>query len=251
MIRALFYLFVFILGLGFAALWQGQMHHLRYVLPGFLPTALPAWTDQIEDSARLRGGEMVIKEGALHPELTLRWTAIAPNTEGLQWMLSLTGQGVDVSADLLVPFWPDRAFLRNGRGTMLLNDLVAGSGVGGAVRINRATGRLDGLLDHPQPSGGLTATVQRITLDGARLGEGPLRIELSADGGLSGTIALRDGLTDIDGTLSASPGAAMGQLDVAVKDVTTLPAAARGALERIGEVNGNALRLSLPLPVPF
>ena len=247
MIRSLFYLIIFIVGLAAAALWQGEMHHLRRVLPA----PLPAWTDQIDDSARLRGGEMQIKAGALRPALTLRWKAIAPNTEGLRWSLFVTGQGVDLSADLVLPVWPDQAFLRNGRGTVLLDNLVAGSGIGGVLRINRVTGRLDGLLDQMQPSGRLTATAQRITLDGARLGEGPVRVDLSTDGGISGTIALRDGVTDIDGMLSGTSGAVLGQLDVTVEDVTRLPAAARGALERLGKLDGSTLRLSLPVPLSY
>jgi hypothetical protein len=247
MIRSFFLLIVFVIGLAAAALWQGQMYHLRRVLPA----SLPAWTDQISDTARLRHGEMRIETNFLRPALTLRWQVLAPNSDGLRWALFLTGQGVDIRADLLLPFWPGQVILRNGSGTVPLDDLVDGAGIGGVVRIDRATASIAGLLDQPRPGGDLTATLQRITLDGAPLGEGPLRVELSAEGGLSGTLALRGGLTDIDGALSGTWGAVLGQLDVTVGDVTRLPAAARGALERLGELNGTTLRLSLPVPLPY
>jgi len=251
MIRSFFLLVIFVIGLAAAALWQGQMHHLRRVLPSVVPVNLPEWSDQISDAARLRAGEMDIDAGPLRPKMKLRWKAVAPNGEGLRWAIFLTGQGVALEADLLVPFWPDRILLRNGRGTVALTELGQGAGIDGMVQVDRLTGRMDHLGKTPGISGLLSATLQRVAVDGVGLGEGPLRLEMAETGEVSGTLALRGGGTAIDGLLSGARGVALGQLDVTVADVTRLPAAARGALERLGDVEGTILRLQLPVPLQY
>lgn len=125
MIRLLFYLLVFALGLAVAILWFGEMRHLRQALPG----KLPIWTVPIDDRATLRNGKAELNLPGT-PELVARWAAKAPDGNGLNWDLSVIGGGISLRADLSVPPWPLLAKIRNGQGTIALESLTNGQSRG-------------------------------------------------------------------------------------------------------------------------
>lgn len=242
MIRFLGLLLIFCAGLAGAAVWLGQMHHLRRAVP----EGLPAWTMGISDNSGVRQGEMTLAAQDALPPLTLGWAAKPPTAEGMRWDLRLTGEGVDVDAELLLPFWPDRALIRNGGGGVLLADLP-GSSADGLIALTGLTGQVADLWRAPQPSGILTAEARRLSAEGTSLGGGPITGAMDASGTWQIDTTLSGGVSAIEGRISGTLTDASGLLDVTVANPAALPRATRRVLSALGTTQGTALRLTLPL----
>jgi hypothetical protein len=112
-IRYLFYLLIFLLGLASAAVFLGEMRHLRQAAPG----PLPGWTEAIADEARVPEGRAQIALGLL-PLGSLEWDSMAARLDGLHWQLRLLGPGLAAQAVLRVPYWPQEGHLQSGRGRL-------------------------------------------------------------------------------------------------------------------------------------
>ena len=113
MIRFLLKLLIFLAGLAAAAIWFGEMRHLRQAAPD----QLPFWTGVVLDDARIPTGSAGIALPA-GPGAELVWTDMRPGATGLTWKLDLSGDAIAVRAELLVPYWPGMATVRNGQGTL-------------------------------------------------------------------------------------------------------------------------------------
>ncbi|MEL7116088.1 MAG: hypothetical protein AAGP08_10925 [Pseudomonadota bacterium] len=124
MIRLLFHLVVFAIGLGAALLWFGEMRHLRQVI-----SPLPAWAALIDSDARVLRGAARAPDG-IEPQMALRWQAETPRVDGLHWALTLSGNGVEAIASAVLPFTAEKLIIRRGRGTISLEDLTNGSAAG-------------------------------------------------------------------------------------------------------------------------
>jgi len=242
MIRLLGFLLIFGIGLAGAAVWYGQMHHLRRALPD----NLPVWTAEISDISGLRQGRMTRAEQGILPAISLIWTARTPTAEGLLWDLQLTGEGIDLRVELLLPYWPGKALIRNGSGTVALANLP-GSNAEGLVTLTALTGEVTDLFGTAQPRGGLRAEAKGISVDGTRLGAGPITGELDASGVWQAEAALSGGVSAINGRISGALPDAHGVLEVTIADASALPQATRRALSRFGTAQGDGLRLTLPL----
>jgi hypothetical protein len=239
MIRFLLILPVFLGGLGAAGLWLGQMHHLRLALPD----GLPGWTDGVTDRSGARQGEMLLPAEGPRPELRLDWTARGLGAEGALWDLRLSGEGVEIGAEMVLPWWPDRVLLRDGRGTVALAGRA--EGLAGIVALTGLTAELHG-SSPGDLSGTMTAEARGIALGDAALGAGPVTGRIAAgqwalEGALSG--GLSPGTAQATGDLAARSG----ELVLVVEDAAALPAQARRALGALGQEEGAALRVELPL----
>ena len=71
MIRFLFWLLVFAMGLAAAVVWKGEMHHLRRAVP----EGLPDWTAPIADEAGVLQGRAVLPVAEGLPAMELLWSA--------------------------------------------------------------------------------------------------------------------------------------------------------------------------------
>ncbi|KMW59437.1 hypothetical protein AIOL_004419 [Candidatus Rhodobacter oscarellae] len=162
MIRALFYLIVFVAGLGAALAWFGEIRHLRMAFGD----DLPQWTQAINDDAGMRQGSAGIAVPG-QPEILLRWRAVAPDLDGLHWELKLSGDAIEARAELLLPWWPQDAVLRNGRGS-------ASDGVNGVLRLSNIEGKLPVLNRKSRGPGQITVTFDPES--GVPKGFGPLGV---------------------------------------------------------------------------
>ncbi len=121
MIRLLFRLLIFALGLVIAALWFGQMHHLRAVVPD----QLPAWSLGIAENASVRRGSGIFVIGASGQGIEVTWAAKRLDQTGFHWDITANGDGLSFEGDVTLPFWPDR-LLFDSRGTVDLEVLTSG-----------------------------------------------------------------------------------------------------------------------------
>jgi len=131
MIRLILYLVIFIIGLALAALWFGEMRHLRQAIDD-----LPFWTIVIADDARVPQGEAAAPTPL--GKVTLNWDLEGLRTDGVHWDLTMSGVSVEARADLAVPFWPQHGIFSNGKGTVSVG--------GQLIRVTEIEGRLP-LLD--------------------------------------------------------------------------------------------------------
>lgn len=248
MIRALGLLLLFAVGLAAAALWSGQMHHLRRALPD----QLPGWSVTIADDAGLRAGQAEWPAAGNRPAIKLAWIVKAPGAEGLLWDLRATGQGIDIQSELLLPYWPVKAIIRNGSGGVDLEQWPAQSAdlaLKGLINVQEMDLRLGDLFGTPTPHGTLTGAARTIAVNGADLGTGPLTAQLDEAGDWQAKLVLAGGISDAEATLSGTLSAILAQLDLFVADASALPESAARALTSLGQSDGAGLRLSLPVPL--
>ena len=183
MIRLLIYLVVFLLGGAGAMAWFGEMRHVRQAVPD----QLPKWTALIEDDARVFDGSATWGVPGL-PNLNLAWQGAQPDGDGLHWDLVGAGPGLQVRADLNVPFWPETAFVAGGKGTLSVKELSGGV-ADGLVRIDDITGEIP-LLNRGNRGPGfieikfasdpaLPAAVRQALSAYGELGENTLRIPVA------------------------------------------------------------------------
>ena len=248
MIRVLGLLLIFLLGLAAAGLWSGQMHHLRRAVPD----QLPGWSAVIADDAGLRNGQTEWPASGNRPTIKLTWTAKFPGADGLLWDLRVTGQGIDVQAELLLPYWPTEAIIRDPAGGIDLAQWpVQGADLAlkGLINVQDLDLRLTNLFGTPTPHGTLVGAARTIAVDGADLGSGPLTAQLDEAGDWQAKLSLAGGLSAAEATLGGSLSAVLAQLDLFVADPTALPDPAARALTSLGQNDGAGLRLSLPVPL--
>lgn len=242
MIRFLGLLLIFCLGLTGAAAWHGEMHHLRRAVPEYLP----GWSDMISDDARILHGQLDWPAHGQVPAMTLAWAAGAPGVDGLRWDLRLTGQGIDIKSELLLPYWPDRVVVRGSKGAVNLAALSDDAGQG-LVAVQALDGEVTDLLGARRATGTLTAEAKRVAVEGEDLGSGPILGRLDADGTWQANITLTGGLSDVQGTIKGAFGAGLAQLEAAIADATALPDPLRGVLEAVGTAEGDGIRINLPI----
>ena len=162
------------------------------------------------------------------------------------WDLRLTGRGIDLEAELLLPYWPGKAIIRKGAGSVLLADL-AGPGIGGLLAVSALDGAISDLFGTPTPTATLSAEARGIAIDGTALGAGPVDGALRGTGEWQANLALTGGVSPVQGRISgALPGLA-GLIEVTIAEVSALPAATRQTLSAIGVAEAGGLRLRLPL----
>jgi len=242
MLRFLFLILLFVVGLAAAAVWQGEMHHLRRAVPDYLP----GWTGDIADDAGVREGQMILPSQGQTPKLTLRWTAKMPGADGFLWDVQLAGQGVDLRAELLLPWLPTRAFLRSGAGAVDLAE-VSGGAVTGLIALQALDVEIDDLTGVRRPTGSAKGQAKAVTVQGEELGNGPVAARLEPDGSWQADVSMTEGISPLTGQLSGNLQTAIGQLDVTIADASVLPT----SLQSIGMAEGDGLRISLPVPLRY
>lgn len=246
MIRFLFLVLVFVVGLVAAAVYQGRLHHLELAFPG----QLPAWTDRIAPDAGLRRGSMRVERGGVLPDLTLGWTARMPDLGGWHWRLRLTGDGVDLSADLTLAHWPDRGVVSNGTGTIDLARLAPVlSQVQGVLNLKSVEGSGTDLLQTPVFRGDLSGTLGGVRAQGADFGQGPVSGVLDTDGSWRIDLTLDGGVSPVTGEISGQGAQGLARVDFTVANGQDLPDVLRGVLSSIGQVAGGGWRVAADVPI--
>jgi len=247
MIRLLFLVLVFAVGLAAAVVYKGQIYHLRRAVPDLLP----GWTDRIAEDASLRSGSIRLPATAQLPETTLFWDAVAPGADGWKWQLRLTGDGIALTARATLGFWPDRAVLDDGAGTLDLSAL-AGLPVQtrGVATLEALSAEVTRILAAPVFSGDLTARLAGLRVEGDDFGQGPLRAVLDADGGWRADLELAGGVSPITGRISGKWPGRLVQLDMSFADGAALPDTLRGILSAVAVPAGQGWRLSASVPFP-
>ncbi len=243
MIRFVFLLLVFVVGLAGAGLYAGKMHHLRMAVPD----QLPPWTESVVDDAGLREGTMTLNS-PLVPGLSLGWSAGMPGAEGWRWQVRLEGEGLALRADLTVAWMLNRATLRNGRGTWDLGNVPSQVDAGGllAVRVLRAD--LEDLRGEITAEGDLAGELAEAVLMEAPMGGGPV----------TGVLG-RDGAWRLDVTLEGAGGPVRfdltGQLREPVAELqaefsgSAVPDELRGYLASVGSETAAGWRAAMPVPL--
>ena len=244
MIRLLGFLVLFAVGLAAAVFWQGQMHHLRRAVPD----DLPGWTQALPGDAGMRVGQMALPAQGRVPAMALHWAAKAPGADGLLWDLRLSGQGVDLRAELLLPWWPDRVVLRGGGGAVDLA-VVSDGAVTGLVALQSIAAEMTDLANARVISGTVVAQAKAISVEGEALGSGPVSGQLQADGAWLAEIALTGGLSPVVGQIDGTLTGRFATLDVTVADPAALPAQARDAIQAVGKPVSGGLQVVLPIPL--
>ncbi len=242
MIRFLLLMILFCLGLAGAAVWKGQMHHLRLAVPD----SLPGWTAPLPDDAGVLSGRMKLAAHRALPATELSWQAVLPTAEGMLWDLRLKGRGIDLTAELLLPWWPEKAVIRGGDGAVDLA-AVTGSVLEGLIALDGIDGEIAGLTGAQRISGTLAARARGLSLDGAALGGGPVTGQLGEDGHWSLGLQLSGGLSDGEAQIDGQLPKLSGLLTAAIADAGALPPKARRALDAVSTPEGGGLRIELPL----
>ena len=247
MIRLLFLIVVFVLGLAGAVVFMGQMHHLRLAVPD----RLPGWSAQIAEDAGLTRGTMELPATPHLPATVLSWRAVTPDADGWHWQLRLTGPGIALAARLTLPLWPERADIGDGSGSV---DMAAIKGlpvdVAGLLTLEALTLTASPLRPAPSVSGNLRAGLTGLRIDGTDFGKGPLVASLDASGKVQADLTLQGGVSPISAKISGSwPNAGL-QLDLEFADGPALPADLRAMLAAVGRPAGQGWHLSVPLPFP-
>lgn len=244
MIRLLLRLLIFVAGLAGAAVWLGEMHHLRRAAA----ENLPGWTGAIAPDARVGQGQMSLPPATGLPVLTLGWSAMAPGVDGLRWGLAISGQGVDLKAVITIPFWPETVTVDQGDGGVNLGELPGlVLPLAGTIRLNGLDAQLAGLMQMPVVSGTFTATASGIGIAGTDLGGGPLTGQIDRSGAWSGALSLTAGASDATGRISGYLASGSGMLDLTITDLAGLSAASQTLLLSVGQRDGAGLRIAIPL----
>lgn len=239
MIRALFktliLLLIFSAGLVAAAVWQGQMSHLRQVRP----QGLPHWTDRIAPEAGLRDGRMELEATGQRPELTLQWAARWPDGAGWHWDLRLTGEGVELAGELTLGLWPSQAVITLTGGTLDLGRLApipaAASGIG---TIETGGFRIIGLLDTPAVSGEVSGRVTGVLVAGTEFGDGSVTVALAPDGAWQADIAVSGGASPAAASARGLWPAPTAEFTLTLDDASGLPNVLKDLLASTGRPAG-------------
>lgn len=246
MIRFLLLLVVFGLGLLAAGLWFGQMHHMRTAVP----QALPGWTEALPDDAGLRGGRMPLAGTGFLPPVEVTWEALPPDTGGLRWRVRATGDGIDLSGDLTVSFWPDTARLSGVAGTVALDRVGGGQAdLDGLLVLREGAAEARGLLRSPVVSVGLSGELRGIEAGGAAFGDGPVTATIAEDGGWRAEMRLAGGASPVAGSLDGAISRRTAALDVVVARDGSLPSGFRDLLSRVGRPEGDGWRVTIDVPL--
>jgi hypothetical protein len=245
-IRFLFLILVFAAGLSAAVIYQGRLHHLKLVYPG----PLPAWTDRIAPDAGLRRGSMRLAGDGTLPDLTLAWTARLPNLQGWHWRLRLSGDGVDLGADLTLSHWPDRAVVAGGSGTVDLARLSPEqAGVGGVLALTALGATGSDLLQAPVFQGDVDGRLSGVSAGDADFGQGPLAGILTADGSWHVDAQLEGGVSPVTVRISGQMGQSLARADLSIENGADLPDRLRGVLGTVGRAAGAGWRVTVDVPV--
>ena len=238
MIRFLFLLVVFALGLAGGALWFGQMHHLR----SYSPEWLPEWTQALPDDAGPRRGELEWPESELLPAIRFRWDFAGLAADGLHWDVALQGQGVDIKGDFALFFWPDRAHLTGATGVFA--DKL------GALKLRLDGFEVDaeGVLQPDTLRGNATINVANLAVQLEDLGQGPIIAEMQRDGQWDAEMQLRDGIAPIDATLTGQRPRLAANLEMIVSEIDGINPDLLSLIERIGQRDGNQMRITATVP---
>ena len=245
MIRLILWLLVFVIGLGAAVVWKGQMHHLRLAVP----ERLPSWTEALPDDAGILRGTAALPDRGLLRDATLTWTARAPSAAGWLWDIRLRGDGIDLAGRATLAYWPDRAQIEAETGSVDLGKFLGDiAEIQGLVSLGALTGTAEGLLGSRRYEGELSATANALVAEDVALGSGMVTGDLSQDGAFQATAALSGGATPIDAALSGDLTNPIATLDLTVQDAAALPSGLRRALEAVGQAQGEGLQARLPVP---
>ena len=238
MIRFLLLLGVFALGLAGGGLWFGQMHHLR----SYVPDQLPRWTKMLPDDAGPRKGEIDWAESELLPAIQFRWDFAGIAADGLHWDVTLRGQGIDIKGDFALFFWPDRARLIGGTGEF--SDKL------GAMKLRLQGFEVDaeGVLQPEALRGDATINIANLAVQLEDLGKGQIVAEMQSNGQWDGEMRLRDGIAPIDATLTGQRPQLVANLEMIVSEIDGINPDLLSLIERIGQRNGNQMRITATLP---
>ena len=243
MIRFLFLLLVFVAGILGAGIYAGKMHHLRMAVP----ERLPAWTEAVAAEAGLREGAMALRS-PLVEGLSLAWTARMPGAEGWRWQVRLEGEGLALSADLVLSWTLDRASLRDGRGTWDLGQVPMQVEAAGLLAVRALRAEIEDLRGTPRAEGDLAGEVAEAGLMQAALGGGPVTGVLGRDGswrldllleGAGGPVTL-----DLTGQLREPVAQLQAELSTGA-----VPDGLRGYLASVGSETATGWRVSMPVPL--
>ncbi len=243
MIRALVLILALALGAAVAVATQVRMSHLR----AWLPQHLPAWTEAIAPEAGLLAGRMRLDD--LPPGTLLRWTWAAPGGDGLRWNAALTGPGIDLAGEVLVPFSLSNAWLRGARGTVTLEPLLPDTvALRGLIRVDSLSARAGLRTGWGQIRGEALAQVLDAFYQDVALGGGPLRAQLDPLGSWRLRLNLTGGAATAEALANGRRGQAMGGLSLTVQETETLPEGWRQILARLGKRDGTAWRIEQTMP---
>lgn len=246
MIRFLFLLIVFALGMAAAGIAFGQMHHLRQAVPD----RLPAWTAALPGDAGLRAGHVDVPAQGIWPALRLGWEAAAPGAEGPRWDVRLTGEGVDLAGVLTVGWWPDTARLDGIAGSMALEAVEAeGLDLRGLLALRGGMAEARGLMQTPLVDAELTAELRGVRAGGAEFGGGPVSATLREDLTWQVSGVLDGGASPVAGGLRGQVPGRTAELDVIVESGQSLPTAFRSFLQQVGQAEGDGWRVVAEFPL--
>ncbi len=243
MIRALFLLLLFGLGLAGAGVWYGEMHHLRRAVPD----RLPGWTEAFDDRSGMRHGILRHPRGVRPHELVLEWRAASPGGEGLNWDLRLTGRGIELSATALLPWQADRVRISGGRGSVELAPLAVHDDVEGLFLVEDIAGEVVEPLGVQVVEINISGQLRGVEVDGIAMGSGPMAVTIWADGRLEGDIALAGGVAPMKGVIAGDLGTGHADLDLVIQSPDALIEGVRRRLEPLGGTTREGLRVILPL----
>ncbi len=243
MIRFLFLLLVFVIGLAGAGLYAGKMHHLRMAVPD----RLPAWTGSVAADAGLREGTMALVS-PLVDGLSLGWSARMPDAEGWRWRVRLEGKGLALNADLTVGWTLDRAMLRNGRGTWDLGAVPSQVQAAGFLAVRDMNVDVEGLLGELTAEGDLAGEVAEAVLLEAPLGGGGLTGVLDRDGAWRMDLKLEGAGGPVTLDLTGQLRAPMAELQAEFSR-DAVPDGLRAYLASVGSETAAGWRLAMQVPL--
>lgn len=240
MIRALLVSVLFILGLGAAAVGFGQMHHLRLVASD----ALPEWSATVAADATLRQGSMIVPMDTPLPDLTVAWQAKAPTGSGWPWDVTVTGDGVDISAELVVSLGLSEAVITLVDGTITIAEIAPFGTARGFVEAMAGTATVTDLRGARVPQATLSASVRGLTVLGTALGDGPTTADLAETGAWAWALVLSGGVSGASAEATGVRGQDELAYTVHVDDVEAIPTALRRLLTQRGEADGAGWTIS-------
>jgi len=244
MIRGVFYLILLCLGLIAAAIWTGQMHHLRQLAPGHLPD----WSAGFEDTAGVRQGRFVRPASGDVPELAIAWAAKLPGADGLLWDVTVAGNGIAAQGELVLEYWPNRAHLRDGIGTADL-DALSMAGATGIVRLDSINAVIEDLLGKPSITARMGGQARGVSFAELSLGAGPVNGQLSETLDWILAAELTGGASAVTGALNGTLGSAITRLSATIDAPENLPPDMAQLLQTVGETAGTGITIEMPVPI--